>query len=91
MCNINFIGSLEEEEFSMHIVSSDEMRKLDQYTIEKIGLPAIVLMENAGREATEAIAAYARNTIKALKTNKDGWCLRAKAITEETDWLPPAI
>ncbi|MDP5276376.1 NAD(P)H-hydrate dehydratase [Chengkuizengella axinellae] len=39
----------------MHVVTSVEMRKLDQYTIETIGIPSIVLMENAGREVANEI------------------------------------
>lgn len=43
----------------MHIVTAHEMRLLDQYTIEKIGIPALVLMENASRAVAEEIAALA--------------------------------
>lgn len=32
-----------------------EMQKMDQYTIEKIGLPGVVLMENAGARVVEEI------------------------------------
>jgi NAD(P)H-hydrate epimerase len=33
----------------MFVVTSEEMRRLDRLTIEDIGIPAMVLMENAGR------------------------------------------
>jgi len=33
------------------------MQKMDQYTIEKIGLPGVVLMENAGAKVVEEILA----------------------------------
>ncbi|HEX4417660.1 MAG TPA: NAD(P)H-hydrate epimerase, partial [Kofleriaceae bacterium] len=36
------------------VVTADEMRALDKATIEDIGLPAIVLMETAGRAVAEA-------------------------------------
>lgn len=39
----------------MFLASSDEMRKLDQQAIEGLGIPGIVLMENAGRGVAEAI------------------------------------
>ena len=39
----------------MHIVNADQMRKLDRATIETIGIPGIVLMENAGRGTAEYI------------------------------------
>lgn len=43
----------------MYIVMSEEMRKLDQYAIETLGIPAIVLMENAGRAVAEEVAELA--------------------------------
>src|SRR5512139_3264761 len=35
----------------MFIVTAQEMARLDRQTIEEIGIPGIVLMENAGRGA----------------------------------------
>lgn len=43
----------------MYVVTSEEMRKIDQYAIETTGFPSMVLMENAGRNAAQEIAAYA--------------------------------
>lgn len=34
----------------MYVVTAEEMRRIDRHTIEQIGIPAMVLMENAGRE-----------------------------------------
>ncbi|TDF99746.1 NAD(P)H-hydrate dehydratase [Paenibacillus piri] len=42
----------------MYVVNADEMRKLDRHTIDQIGIPALVLMENAGRATAEEAAAY---------------------------------
>jgi len=39
----------------MRIVTSSEMRELDRRTIEEIGIPGVVLMENAGRGAAETL------------------------------------
>ena len=39
----------------MKIVNADEMREIDRRAIEDYGVPGIVLMENAGRAAAEAI------------------------------------
>jgi len=39
----------------MHIVNAKQMRELDRGTIETIGIPGIVLMENAGRGTAEYI------------------------------------
>jgi NAD(P)H-hydrate epimerase len=36
-----------------------EMQKMDQYTMEKLGLPGIVLMENAGAKVVEEVLAHA--------------------------------
>jgi hydroxyethylthiazole kinase-like uncharacterized protein yjeF len=38
-----------------YIVTADEMRALDAMTIEQLGLPGAVLMENAGRRVVEVI------------------------------------
>jgi hydroxyethylthiazole kinase-like uncharacterized protein yjeF len=39
----------------MFVAGQKEMQQMDQYTIEKIGLPGIVLMENAGSKVVEEI------------------------------------
>lgn len=41
----------------MRTVSPDEMKALDRHTIEDIGIPSLVLMENAGRAVYEAVEA----------------------------------
>ncbi|MFP4977114.1 NAD(P)H-hydrate dehydratase [Paenibacillus sp. CN-4] len=44
----------------MHVVTAEEMRRLDAETIERIGIPAIALMENAGRAIAEEVIALCR-------------------------------
>src|SRR5699024_2607898 len=39
----------------MKIVTSEEMKKIDQYAIGKIGIDGRILMENAGRVAAKNI------------------------------------
>lgn len=39
----------------MFLVSAQQMRQIDQYTIERLGIPEIVLMENAGRAVAEEV------------------------------------
>jgi NAD(P)H-hydrate epimerase len=41
----------------MKVLTAAAMRELDRRTIEELGLPGLVLMENAGRGAAEAICA----------------------------------
>src|SRR3954447_1798527 len=42
---------------SMRILNSAQMRDADRRTTEEVGIPAIVLMENAGRQVVAAIEA----------------------------------
>jgi NAD(P)H-hydrate epimerase len=43
----------------MRILTAAQMREADRYTIDEIGIPSLVLMENAGRQVVAAIeAAY---------------------------------
>lgn len=49
---------------NMEFVTAEQMREVDRYTIEQIGIPAIVLMENAGR-------AIAEEVIKLVMLRKD--------------------
>lgn len=39
----------------MYVAGQKEMQQMDQYTIEKLGLPGVVLMENAGAKVVEEI------------------------------------
>src|ERR687894_2524068 len=41
----------------MRILNAAQMREADRYTIEDIGLPSLVLMENAGRQIVAAMEA----------------------------------
>ena len=39
----------------MRILNAAQMREADRFTIEDVGIPSSVLMENAGREVVSAI------------------------------------
>src|SRR5580704_12592910 len=41
----------------MRVLNSTQMREADRRTIEEIGIPSIVLMENAGRQVVAAMEA----------------------------------
>jgi NAD(P)H-hydrate epimerase len=41
----------------MRILNAAQMRQADRYTIEEIGIPSLVLMENAGRQVVAAMEA----------------------------------
>ncbi len=42
------------------VVNNELMRRFDQKAIEQVGIPGIVLMENAGRNSAEIIIGYCR-------------------------------
>jgi len=52
----------------LHIVSADEMRALDRHTIERIGIPAAVLMENAGREVARKVQSLSKKLFPEKRT-----------------------
>src|SRR4026209_807229 len=41
----------------MRVLNTQQMREADRRTIDEIGIPAVVLMENAGRQAVAAMEA----------------------------------
>src|SRR5215510_1548965 len=41
----------------MRVLNSAQMREADRRTVSEIGIPALVLMENAGRQAVAAMEA----------------------------------
>ncbi|GAB6992041.1 bifunctional ADP-dependent NAD(P)H-hydrate dehydratase/NAD(P)H-hydrate epimerase [Paenibacillus pini] len=45
----------------MYIVTSAQMRELDRYTIQDIGIPALALMESAGKAIAEEIIRFCQN------------------------------
>ena len=49
----------------MRYVTAQQMKEIDRYTIEKCGVPALVLMENAGRAVAEEV-------MKTIKTGTVG-------------------
>ncbi|WP_232436383.1 NAD(P)H-hydrate epimerase [Paenibacillus rubinfantis] len=44
----------------MKFVTSEQMRAVDRYAIERIGIPAVALMENAGRAIAEEVLVFCR-------------------------------
>src|SRR5512133_1662448 len=42
----------------MRVLNASQMREADRRTIEEIGIPSLVLMENAGRQVVGAIEAH---------------------------------
>ncbi|MEK3732245.1 NAD(P)H-hydrate dehydratase [Paenibacillus sp. FSL M8-0334] len=44
----------------MYVVTSEEMRALDAYTIDRLGIPAVALMESAGKAIAEEVLKLCR-------------------------------
>ncbi|ANS76776.1 bifunctional ADP-dependent (S)-NAD(P)H-hydrate dehydratase/NAD(P)H-hydrate epimerase [Paenibacillus yonginensis] len=61
----------------MRIVSREQMRALDKAAIEGLGIPALVLMENAGRAIAEEVIAFCRKRGSSAAAGNDepagGW------------------
>ncbi len=57
----------------MKYVTSQQMMEIDKQTIEKFGIPSIVLMENAGRSAAEVSISMLKNS-----NNKKATCICGK-------------
>ncbi|MPZ19603.1 MAG: NAD(P)H-hydrate dehydratase [Luteitalea sp.] len=43
---------------AMRVLNTTQMREADRYTIHEIGIPSLVLMENAGRQVVSAMEAW---------------------------------
>ncbi|WP_040949938.1 bifunctional ADP-dependent NAD(P)H-hydrate dehydratase/NAD(P)H-hydrate epimerase [Gorillibacterium massiliense] len=61
----------------MFLVTSEEMRQLDRHTIDHLGIPALILMENAGRALAEETAAYARELERTDGKPRSHWLILA--------------
>lgn len=44
----------------MYVVTAEEMQKMDRHVIDVIGIPAAVLMENAGSAIARDVQEYSR-------------------------------
>jgi len=48
----------------MLLVDAETMQRLDRQTIDGLGIPGIVLMENAGRGCTDVLMAEFKNELE---------------------------
>lgn len=72
----------------MYLVTAEEMRKLDRYVIDVIGISAIVLMENAGREVANEVIALCDRSSSLEKTRSRDEQLKARGRQgEKRRWL----
>ncbi len=50
----------------MQALTREQVRAVDRLAIEELGIPGVVLMENAGRNATDAIERYMQGHLRSL-------------------------
>ncbi len=48
----------------MHSLSRDEIRRIDRFAIETLGVPGVVLMENAGRGVADVIGEFLDSSVQ---------------------------
>lgn len=59
----------------MYVVTADEMRRLDEYAIQKVGLPATLLMENAGSAVAQEVLSFIEETEVHHHTGVHKWAV----------------
>ncbi|MEK5035030.1 NAD(P)H-hydrate dehydratase [Paenibacillus sp. FSL R7-0302] len=71
----------------MDVVTAEEMRAFDRDTIERLGIPAIALMENAGRAIAEEVIALCRRRASVAGVPGGGaWGAGAGAVGGGAKW-----
>ena len=58
----------------MRSLTRQEVRRIDQTAIEVLGVAGLVLMENAGRSATDVIEEFCRTPPNVLRIRLDVFC-----------------
>lgn len=75
----------------MYAAGQEEMRRMDQYTMEKLGLPGAVLMENAGARVAEAVLKKAPRRVVVLSgggnNGGDGFVIARRLIDAGVETL----
>lgn len=74
----------------MYLVTTEEMRRLDRHTIDSIGIPAIVLMENAGTAVAREVLDLAADKKAAGHVSLSRWLILAGSGNNGGDGLVAA-
>lgn len=67
----------------MYMVTAEEMRGLDRYTIDTLGIPALTLMENAGRAVADEVLKLCAE--RSGKSNSGGFSVGTADLTRGID------
>lgn len=59
----------------MYVVTAEEMRRLDEYVIQTMGIPATLLMENAGNAVAQEVISFAKDNCHQIQAGSQKWAV----------------
>lgn len=67
----------------MFVAGQRDMQRMDQYTMERLGLPGVVLMENAGARVVEEIIQHPPGERQGERPLHARWLLQVSCMPKQ--------